>query len=329
MITRRKIVIALGAGALAPFASFAQQPPAKVFRIGVLHTETEASTVRRGIPEALRAGLSDLGYVEGRNIVFEFRFADGKLERLEGLAAELVALNVDVIVTHSTQGVMAVSRATRTIPIVVQSSSDMVALGVAASLARPGGNVTGSTFFFNELNVKRLELIKEVMPRITQVAVLLRRGNPGHVSTLPIMGKAAKSLKVELQTFEVVALAEFDGAFTAMAKKRLNAVVIPDDPLFLSNPKAIADLATAKHMLSVGSPTYAEAGVTIGYGVDFVAQWRRVGFFVDKILRGAKPGDIPIEQPTKFDFVLNMKTAKSLGIKIPNSVLVRATKVIQ
>ena len=328
MITRRRIVIAFGAGALAaPLASFAQQPPAKIFRIGFLGAESAAGYASR--MEALRAGLRDLGYVEGKNIVIEYRWAEGKYERLPDLAAELVYLKVDVIVTHAAPGSLAAKRATTTIPIVMATMGDPVSLGLIASLAQPGGNVTGSTFFQPELAAKRLELLKEAMPRMTQVAVLLTRDNPTNRQTLEAMGITARSLKVGLQNFEVGRLDEFAGAFSAMAKKRADAVVIPETPLFIVNAKRIADLAAKQRVLSAGDKAFAEAGGMIGYGANLLELYHRVAYFVDKILKGAKPSDLPVERPTRFELVVNMKTAKALGIKIPQSILVRADKVIE
>ena len=328
MNIRRKIVGALGAGALVPFTSFAQQPPAKIFRIGLLHTADEASVVRRGALGALRAGLAELGWVEGKNFTFELRYGDHQNDRLPVLAAELVALKVDLIITVAPRGVAAVSGATKTIPIVVHSSTDLVAAGVAASMARPGGNVTGSNFFYEEVMVKRLEFLKEAMPRITRAAVLLVHA-PENPAFMQVMQAAAKALKVELQAFEIGAVAEVEGAFAAMAKQRMNALVVSDHPLFIFNAKTVAEHAATRRMLSIGFSSYTAQGGALDYGVDFFVLWRRVGYFVDKILKGTKPGDIPIEQPTKFDFVVNQKTVTALGIKLPGSILIRATNVIE
>ena len=328
MNPRRKIVAALGAGALAPFTAFAQQTPAKGFRIGLLHTADEASVVRRGALGALHAGLAELGWVEGKNYTFELRYGDNQNDRLAVLAAELVALKVDLIITLAPRGVEAVSRATKTIPIVVHSSTDLVAAGVAASMARPGGNVTGSNFFFEEVMVKRLEFLKEAMPRIARAAVLLVHA-PENPALLQVMQAAATALKVELQAFEIGAGADLGGVFAAMAKQRMNAVVVSDHPLFIANAKAVAELAAARRMLSIGFSGYTAQGGALDYGVDFLGLWRRVGYFVDKILKGAKPGDIPIEQPTRFDFGVNQKAVTALGVKLPGSILIRATKVIE
>ena len=326
--TRRRIVLALGAGALAaPLASFAQQQAAKIARIGFLGTASASGWASR--VEALRAGLRDLGYVEGKNIVIEFRWAKEKYDQLPDLAAELVRLKVDVLVTGGTPGTLAAKRATTTIPIVMAVSGDAVASGLVASLARPGGNITGSTFFVQELYAKRLELLKEAVPRITQVAVLLNPDNPASLTNIKQMEIAAKSMKVELQRFEVRGPNEFEGAFSAMAKRRVDAVEITDDPMLIVNARAIADLAAKKRLPSIGFKEYAEAGGLKAYGVNLLDMWRRAAYFVDRILKGTKPGDLPVEQPTKFELVINMKTAKALGIKLPPSILVRADRVIE
>ncbi len=328
MLTRRRVVIALGASALAaPFATFAQQQTAKAIRIGFLGPASASETAGR--LEALRLGLRDLGYVEGKNIVVEFHWADGKYDRLLDLAAELVRLKVDVIVTYGTAGTQAAKRATTVIPIVMITSGDAIATGLVASLARPGGNITGSTIFNPELSAKRIELIKEAMPRITKVAVLLNPDNPVNGSVLHAMEITARSLKVELHQFEARRPDEVDGTFAAMVKKRFEAVVLPEDPIFNANIKWMAEIAVKRRLLLAGGTEVAEAGGVIGYGVNFLELWRRAAVFMDKILKGAKPGDIPIERATKFEMVVNMKTAKAFGLKIPNTILVLATKVIE
>jgi putative ABC transport system substrate-binding protein len=327
MNNRRKLVIALGASSLAlPFGSFAQQP-AKIYRIGFLGAGSVSGSAKR--VDALRASLRNLGYMEGTNIVIEFRWAEGKYDRLPDLAIELVRLKIDVLVTYSTPGTQAAKRATTTIPIVMVTSGDAVAAGLVASLARPGGNVTGSTFFNPDLMAKRLELLKEAMPRITRVAVLLNPDNDSMKPILQAMEIAARLLKLDLQQFEVRGPGEFESVFSAMAKRRISALAVPEDGMFNDNPRAIADLAAKQRLPSIGFGEFAEAGGLIGYGVNFLELYRRAAYFVDKLLKGAKPDDIPVEQPTKFDMMINMKTAKALGIKIPNSILVRADKVIE
>jgi len=326
MNNRRKLLVVLGAGALgAPFGSFAQQQ-GKVWRIGFLGSET-ASGFRTRV-DAVRAGLRDFGYEEGKNIVIEFRWAEGKNDRLPELAAELVRLNVDVLVTHSV-GVRAAKQATTTIPIVIATVGDPVAAGLVASLARPGGNITGSTFFAPELAAKRIELLKDAFPRITQVAVLVDSGSPASKTWLQVMVTTARSVKVTLHEFAVRGPHEFDSAFSAMVKKRVGAVGVLDQPMFFTNAKAIADLAAKQRLPLIGSGEVAEAGGVIGYGANLLELYRRVGFFVDKILKGTKPGVIPIEQPTRFELVINMKTAKALGIKFPQTFFQRADRLIE
>ncbi len=325
---RRRLLIALSAGAFtAPLASFAQQQPAKVFRIGFLGSESASRYVSR--VEALRAGLRDLGYIEGRNILIEYRWAEGKIERLPALAAELVSLKLDVIVTHATPGTRAAKRATATIPIVMAVSIDPVAMGLIASLARPGGNITGSTFFGPELSAKRIELLKDAMPRIMRVAFIVNSDNPSMGLGLQAMESTARSLKMESEKIEVRSPKEFDGAFAAMAKRRVDAVAVQEDPLFIANAGAIADLAIKRRLPSIGFTEFAETGGLIGYGANYPEMFRRAAYFVDRILKGAKPGELPVEQPTKFELVINMKTAKALGITIPQSIRLRADKVIE
>ena len=326
MNNRRKLLFALGAGALAaPLGAFAQQP-GKVWRIGFLHSESVARTKAVG---AFRAGMRELGYEEGKNYVIEFRWAEGKNDRLPELAAELVRLKVDVLVTHSSLPLRAAMSATTAIPIVAATTGDVVALGIVTNLARPGGNMTGATFFAPELAAKRVELLKDVLPRLTQVAVLLNADAPGTPLFLQAMEATARSLKVTLHKFPVRGPHEFEAAFAAMVKKRVGAVAMPDDPMFISNPKVIAELAAKRRLPSIGPSSIAVAGGLMSYGVDFPEMWRRAAYFVDKIFKGTKPGDIPIEQATRFEMIVNMKTAKALGIKIPNVILVRADKVIE
>jgi putative ABC transport system substrate-binding protein len=308
-------------------ARFAEAQPAKVARIGFLAPTSASSNADR--VEALRAGLRDFGYVEGKNIVIEFRWADERYDRLPDLAAELVRLNVDVIVTAGTPAIRAVKNATTTIPIVMATSGDPVGFGFVASLARPGGNITGSSIFAPELSAKRLELLKETLPRAQRVAVLLNPDNSINERNLPAMERTARSLKVGLQRFEVRRPDEFKDVFSAMAKQRVDAVALPEDDFLNANRSGIAELVAKQRLPSIGRKEFAEAGGLIGYGVNFLDLYRQAATFVDKILRGAKPGDLPIEQPTKFELVINLKTAKALGLTIPQSVLARADEVIQ
>jgi putative ABC transport system substrate-binding protein len=328
MNIRRKLLIALGTAALvAPFAVLAQQK-GKVWRIGFLGA-TSASGLA-GRVDALRAGLRDLGYVEGKNIAIEFRWAEEKYERLPQLAAELVRLKVDVIVSHGGAGTLAAKSATTIIPIVMASSGDPVALGLVASLARPGGNVTGMAGFGSEGTAKRLELLRDAFPRTRQVAVLLNPDNPGNIkNVIPAMETAAKSLKLELQQFPVRGPGEFESAFAAMAKRRVDAVVTTDDGVFIVNAGAIAKLAARMRLPSIGLPEFAEAGGLMAYGADRRELFRRAAYFVDRVFKGAKPGDLPVEQATRFETVLNQKTAKALGLQFPERVLARADRVIE
>ena len=279
--------------------------------------------------EGFRSGLRDFGYVEGKNLVVEYRWAEGKYERLPELVAELIRSKVEVIVTHGTPGTRAAKQATTTLPIVMVIVADPVATGIVASLARPGGNITGSTFSSPELNAKRLDLLKEVMPQITQAAIILNPNNPLIVTHIKETEIVAKALKVGLQRFEVRAPDEFEATISSVAKARINAVVVSEDPVLIANVARIAVLATKQRLAAAGNREFAEAGGLIGYGVNFPAIFRRAAYFVDRILKGARPGDIPVEQATGFELIVNQKTARALGIKIPQSILVRADRVIE
>lgn len=328
MNRRRKLLAVLGSGAVAAsFASFAQQQT-KVARIGFLGQGSALGWAGR--VQALRAGLRDLGYVEGRNIVIEFRWGEDNFDRLPELAAELVRLNVDVLVTAGTPGTRAAKRATATIPIVMANVGDAVAMGLVDSLARPGGNITGSTFFQPQLMGKRPELLRDALPRIKQIGFLFNRDNPAATGlAVPATQIAAKSVKLSVQQFGVRAPNEFDSAFAAMAKRRVDAMVMGDDGMLVLNAKGIADLAVKQRLPSAGGKDFAEAGGMIGYGVDVPEMYRRAAYFMDRILKGTKPADLPVEQATKFELLSNLRTAKALGITIPQSVLLRADKVIE
>ena len=327
MITRRKIVVAIGASALVPLASFAQQQPATVYRIGFLSAPTAAGYANR--LEELRKALRELGYIEGKNVLYEERWANNNNERLPELAADLVRVKCDVIVANGTPATLALKRATTIIPIVIATSGDAVRAGLVASLARPGANVTGLTFFAPELYAKRVELIKEAVARIKIVAYLVNPSNPGVQRNATVMGKTAKQLKMTAHAIAIRNVNEFETAFSLIAKQRVDAVLVTNDSLMMSNLKSIAALAAKQRLPSVGAPEFADAGGMIGFGQDTLSLFRRAATYVDKILKGAKPTDLPVEQPTIFEVVINMKTAKALGLKIPSSILVRATKVIQ
>jgi putative ABC transport system substrate-binding protein len=274
-------------------------------------------------------GLRDRGYVDGENIIVEFRWAEENYNRLPELAAELVRLKVDILVTYGTPGTLAAKRATTTIPIVMAYIGDALAVGVVASLSRPGGNITGSTYFLSELMAKRLELLKEAMPGIKQVGVLVKPDNPLFLPTLQSLEIAAKSLGVRLQQFVARDPMELETAFSEMARRGVDAVVLQEDAVFVSNVKAIVDLAAKQRLPSAGFIESAEAGGVIGYGASFIEMCRRAGFFIDTILKGGNPAGIPVEQAARFEFVLNSKTAKTLGMIMPTSILLRADKVIE
>ena len=327
----RRAFLSTMAGTLlaAPLGSLAQQPTARIARIGFLgqtSASLSASVIR---VEALRTGLRDLGYVEGKNLTIEFRWAEGKHERLPDLAAELVRLKVDVIVTQGTPGALAAKQATATIPIVMAVVADPVATGLVASLARPGGNITGGSWVSHEVSAKRLELLRDAFPRTKRVAVLINPGNPSNAPILQAMELAARSLKLEIPQFEARGPQEFESAFTAMAAKRVDAVTIIDDAVLIANAKAIANLAAKKRLPLMAFNETVEAGGLMAYGANFPEMYRRAASYVDKILKGAKPGELPIEQATKFELVINLKTAKALGLTIPPSLLQRADQVIE
>jgi putative tryptophan/tyrosine transport system substrate-binding protein len=323
---RRRDFIALVGGAAAawPVSARAQQPPARIGFLGSTSAARFGSRI-----EAFRSGLRDLGYVEGKTIVIAFRWADEKYDQLPALAAELVRENVDVIVTHGTPGTRAAKHATAAIPIVVLYIGDAVAAGVVASLRQPGGNVTGSSYFLPQLMSKRLELLKEAMPHIAQVAVLVNPDNPFFGLTLPALETAGSSLKIGLQRFDAHGPNDFEPAFLAMAKGGVDAAVIQEDAIFLSSARAIADLAARHSLPLAGSSEMAEAGGIIGYGADQLEMCRRAAVFVDKVLKGINPLDLPVEQADKFETVLNLRAAKTLGVTIPTSVLLRADRVIE
>lgn len=324
MQRRNFIAVLGGAAATSVLAARAQQPAKKLLRVGFVGLTTADKR-----SEAFRAGLRELGYQEGRDIVIEFSWAEGRYERLPALFAELVQHNVDVIVTHGTPAILAAMRATPTIPIVMATSGDAEASRLVASLARPGRNVTGSTFFNPELAAKRFELLKEILPSLREVGLLLNPANPMNEPVVPAIRLTAQALGLGFHPFGARSPAEFESAFTAMAAKRVGAVVVLDDGMLIPNAPALAKLAMQHRLPSSGWPDYAVAGGVIGYGVDFPEMFRRSATFVDKILKGAKPADLPVERATKFETVVNLKTAKALGIAVPQSTLVRADEVLE
>ena len=324
LVKRRAAVLGLLALGSAPIASIAQ-PIAGAARIGFLGSASAAGLASS--LEALRSGLRDLGYIGNRDIVIEFRWAEGRYERLEKLATELVRLKVDVLVTYGTPGIRAAKRATTTIPIVMAASADAVATGLVASLARPDGNVTGLTIFGPEITAKRLELLKEAFPRARNVAVLFNPDTRG-AGSRP-MEIASKSFNVELQRIGVRGPGEFANAFSEMVTKRVDAVLITQEPMLNAYPKEIANLAARHRLPLIGFTDLADAGGLLGYGVNFPELYRRAAYYVDKLLRGAKPADLPVEQPSRFELVINLRTARAFGITIPPSIFLRADRVIE
>lgn len=324
---RRQFLVGAGAFLTAPIASFAQQRT-KLVRIGVLVVPSASDFAAR--TDALRSGLEALGYAEGKNALIEVRSAEGKFDRLPELAAELVRQNVDVIVVAGTPAIRAAKQATATIPIVIAAVGDAVAGGLVANLSRPGGNITGSTYFAPELATKQLELLKEAFPEVTRVAVIFNPSNPAAGSTLQAVESSARSLKLELEQFGVREPPDFDSAFVAIAKNRYRTALVIDDPITISNARALADRAV-KYRLATGGNfiEYAEAGGLMAYGANLIAMWRRAAFFVDKILKGTSPGEIPVERATRFELVINRKTAKAIEVDIGPSILLRADRVIE
>jgi len=303
------------------------QSTSKIPSLGVL------SGTFAGSPavEAFRQGLHELGYVEGRNIIVEYRFANGRTDRLPALAAELIRLKVDVIAAGPTAPALAVKKATETIPIVMLGAFTPVEVGLVSSLARPGGNVTGSSWSVNEAIMgKGLELLKETVPNVGIVGVLSNPTNPVHAGAVENIKLVAKSLGIQLQLLEARAPSEFDGAYSAMVKQHVDAVLVVADALFVTHKSMLADLEAKYRLPSMHTlRVNVEAGSLMSYGPDIVAVWRRTALVVDKIFKGAKPADLPVEQPTDYELVINLKTAKTLGMTIPQSVLARADEVIE
>ena len=305
------------------------QQQGKVVRIGLLdYGSSNPSTDARW--KALRERLRELGYTEGQNVVFEPRWGDGQAARLPGLATELVKIKVDIVVTATGDAALAAKRATSSIPIVMATGPDPVALGLVASLGRPGGNITGVISLNADLAGKRLELLKQVLPRASRVAILSDSDNRSSGLSVRSIEGVAKSLRVAVQSVDARDQKEFDAAFAAMKRARADAVILAVNTPFMADRRRLAELAVS-HRMPMMTPAreYAEAGGLVSYGTDYPDQFRRAAAYVDKILKGAKPGDLPIEQPTKFELVINLKTAKAIGLTVPQSVLGRADEVIQ
>jgi len=323
---RRDFITLLGGTTVWPI-TVRSQPTSKVPRLGFLGSASPSGSAKA--VHSFRMGLQDFGYVDGRTLVIEFRWAEGKYDRLPQLVKELIAADVDVLITHGTPGTRVAKQATRAIPIVMAISGDAVATGIVASLARPEANVTGSTFFLPQLNAKRLEVLKEALPNIAHPAGLSNPDNPVSRPIIPAMQSAAMALNLNLQVSRAHGPSEFDRAFAAMVGSSVDSVVVTEDGEFAPSFGTIARLALENRLPSIGAQEYADAGGLIGYGVDVIGLYRRAAYFVDRILKGTKPSDLPVEQPTKFELVVNLKTARALGLSIPDTILARADEVIE
>ena len=329
MTTRRVFLASLAGGLIiAPLVALAQQP-GKVWRIGLLDlAPSSPATVARW--KACRERLRELGYAEGQNVVFESRRADGQVSRLPGLAAELVNAKADIVVTASSEAARAAKQATSSIPVVTATAGDPVALGLVTSLARPGGNVTGVVSLITELAGKRLELLKQLIPRASRVAILRDPDNRASADTVRGAESVAKTLGLTVHSVDARGPGDFDAAFLAMKRGRADAMILGENTPYIAHRRRLADLAIQHRLpMMTAAKEYAQAGALVSYGTDYLELFRRAAVYVDRILKGARPADLPVEQPTKFELVINVKTAKALGLTIPQSVLGRADEVIQ
>jgi putative tryptophan/tyrosine transport system substrate-binding protein len=324
---RREFMLALGGAAVFPLAARAQQT-GKIPRVGFMGNSTAA--LEANLVGPFRAALRELGYEEGRNIAIEYRWAEGDYSRFPTLVAELLAQKVDVIVTAGTPAALAVKAATTTIPLVMVAVGDPVGTGIVTSLGRPGGNITGLSSIAPELEGKRLALLREVIPTLSHVAILWNPANPFHVASLRQARAAAEQLRIKLQSVEVRATEEIDAAIAVMKKERPEALLILADRVFLHDRKQLMDFATENRMAGVYA--YRELvleGGLMSFGPNYADMHRRAAIFVDKLLKGSKPADLPVEQPTKFELVINLKTAKMLGLTVPSMLLATADEVIE
>ena len=326
---RREFIALVGGAIVCPLGVRAQTQAGKVPRIGFLSLTSPSD--RPPLLDAFRQGLRELGWVEGQNIVIDYRYAEGRVDRLPDLAADLVRLKVDLIVSLGTQGVTAAKNATETIPIVMIAVRDPVGTGLIASLARPGGNVTGVSGYAGlEIVAKQLELLKETVPKIRRVAILSNPTNAYHQLAIRELNVAARSLEVKLQPLEARGPNEFEGAFAAMAKERVGALLVLSDVIFNSHGERLAELAVKSRLPTVNAVRESvEAGGLMSYGPSFLDSYRRSAAYVDKILKGAKAADLPVEQPTKFELVINLKVAKALGLEVPPLLIAQADELIE
>jgi len=325
---RAFVFVCLLITAMLPTAASGAQQLAKIPRIGILNALLPNTNPTR--IEAFRQGLRDLGYVEGKNIALEYRYAERKVDRLSALAAELVNLKVDVIVTSASQETRAAKAATSTIPIVMINEPDPVGTGLVASLARPGGNITGLSTLSPQLSGKRLELLKEIIPKLSRVAVFGNSSNPANADTLRELELAAQALKIKIQYRDVPSADEIESSFREAVKEHADAVLILSNSLLTSQRKQVIGFAIKGRLpVSYPRPEFVESGGLMTYGVSLIENSRRAAVYVDKILKGAKPAELPVEQPTKFELVINLKAAKQIGLTIPPNVLARADRVIR
>ena len=326
MNNRRRLVIALGAGALAaPLASFAQKPPARIAWLGAGTPSGSAFAI-----DAFKEGLRDNGLIEGKNYVLDALWAEGKYERFPAFVKELLERKPDVIMASTIAAAQAAQQATKTIPIVIMSFNDPVGVGLIASLARPGGNTTGTANLSEDLTPKLMEFLRAAVPQAKQVAVLLNPGNPAHAKMLTSARAAADAMGIALQPVEVKTPDGLDAAFAALGRQRLAAVLILPDFMLMDSRDRVSALALKYRLPTIASqPEYADAGAMMSYGAPRRAIYRHTAIYVKKILNGARPADLPVEQPTRIELWVNVRTAKALGIKIPQSILVRADKVIE
>jgi putative ABC transport system substrate-binding protein len=323
-VKRREFIAGLSAAAW-PLVARAQQA-ANRYTVGFLSAGSENIALDTGFV----ANLGELGWVEGKNVGFERRYAENRLERLPRLAADLVSLKVDVIAAPGTLAPLAAKQATSTIPIVMITAGDPLGSGLVASLARPGGNVTGMSLMAPDLGGKRLELLREVVPGLARVAVLWNAGNPYSALVFKETQAAGRTLGIAVQSLEVRAPSDFDGAFEAARRERPDALITVEDPFTLNYAQRVVDFTAAQRLPSLyGVREFAAAGGLMSYGASLVDLSRRAAGYVDKILRGAKPADLPVQQPSKFDLVINLKTAKALGLNIPPTLLALADQVIE
>jgi putative ABC transport system substrate-binding protein len=322
---RREFITLLGGATAWPLVARAQ---GRIPRVGFMGNSTAALEVN--LVDSFREGLRELGYEEGRNIAIEYRWADGRYERFAALVAELIAAKVDVIVTAGTPAALAVKKATSTVPLVMVAVGDPVGTGLVPSLARPDGNLTGLSSVAPDLEGKRLELLREIVPSVSRIAVFINSANPFHATSMRQAQSAGKTLGVKVQQYDIRKSEDLDGAFAAIRKERPDALLILADRVFLHNRERIVDFTEEQRLPNVSAyKEVVEAGGLMSYGPSYEDMHKRAAIYVNKILKGAKPGNLPIEQPTKFTLVVNLKAAKALGISMPPAVLSRADDVIE